>query len=210
MAQIDIDKFVISFRRCFGEVKGIATTLDRCLFSQGLKYVDTPTGGRLERVDQPTMLENQSKNPKSLKERIGCEADCTIKQEWSEYDEKMLLELSQCCDLNKTQVQWLLSLKDRVQPQPEQGWSEEDEIMIKVLDSIIRYIVEIVDKDALERFGTNREELFSWLKSLRPQSHWKPDSSMLICLEYAIKHINKDGDKRILSKLLEQLKKLKD
>ena len=57
MAQIDIDKFVISLRRCFGENKGIATTLDRCLFSLGLKYVDTPTGGRLERVDQPTMLE---------------------------------------------------------------------------------------------------------------------------------------------------------
>lgn len=58
MAQIDIDKFVISLRRCFGEDKGIATTLDRCLFSLGLQYVDTPTGGRLERVDQPTMLEN--------------------------------------------------------------------------------------------------------------------------------------------------------
>lgn len=45
---------------------------------------------------------------------------------------------------------------------------------------------------------------------LRPQNRWKPDSSMLICLEYAIKHINKDGDKRILSKLLEQLKKLRE
>ena len=49
------------------------------------------------------------------------------------------------------------------------AWSEEDEVMIKVFDSIIRYIVEVVDKDALERFGTNREELFSWLKSIRPQ-----------------------------------------
>lgn len=57
MAQIDIDKFVISLMRYFGNNKGIVTTLDRCLFSLGLKYVDTPTGGRLERVDQPTMLE---------------------------------------------------------------------------------------------------------------------------------------------------------
>lgn len=57
MAQIDIDKFVISLMRYFGNNKGIVTTLDRCLFSLGLKYVDTPMGGRLERVDHPTMLE---------------------------------------------------------------------------------------------------------------------------------------------------------
>jgi hypothetical protein len=54
------------------------------------------------------------------------------------------------------------------------------------------------------------EELLSWLKSLKDRIHpqWKPDYSMLICLEYAITYINKDGDKRILSKLLEQLKQL--
>jgi len=47
------------------------------------------------------------------------------------------------------------------------SWSEDDEIMIKVFDSIIRYIVEVVDKNVLKRFGTKREELFSWLKSIK-------------------------------------------
>ena len=65
--------------------------------------------------------------------------------------------------------------------QQKPAWSEEDEVMIKVFDSIIRYIVEVVDKDALERFGTNREELFSWLKSLRSQSkqEWSEEDNWI-------------------------------
>lgn len=63
--------------------------------------------------------------------------------------------------------EWDAEKKELRKIEQKSVWSEEDEIMIKVLDSIIRYIVEIVDKDALERFGTNREELLSWLKSLK-------------------------------------------
>jgi len=88
------------------------------------------------------------------------------------------------------------------------AWSEEDEKEIAVLEAYIR------SRDWSERHIDRAlsivDELVKKLKSLRPQSRWKPDSSMLICLEYAIKHINKDGDKRILSKLLEQLKKLRE
>jgi len=93
----------------------------------------------------------------------------------------------------------------KVEQKPAE-WSEEDEDM--------RYKATVV----FNRLCAKGEEyvwsvetlkkIFYWLKSLRPQNRWKPDSSMLICLEYAIKHINKDGDKRILSKLLELLKKL--
>lgn len=90
--------------------------------------------------------------------------------------------------------------------EPMQEWSEDDEEMLEELlnycDTSIQYNG-IKSQQAIK--WKKRKE---WLKSLRPQSRWKPDSSMLICLEYAIKHINKDSDKRILSKLLEQLKKL--
>lgn len=86
-------------------------------------------------------------------------------------------------------------------------WSEENEDMI---NSIIRELIHQYNEEILQ----DTEDIIKWLKnrlkSLRPQNRWKPDSSMLICLEYAIKHINKDGDKRILSKLLEQLKKLRE
>jgi len=67
-------------------------------------------------------------------------------------------------------------------------WSEEDEVMIKVLDSIIGYIKEVIDKDVLERFGTNYEELFSWLKSLRGRlkssNNWKPNEEQLNALRH--------------------------
>lgn len=81
-------------------------------------------------------------------------------------------------------------------------WSEEDEVMIKVFDSIIRYIVEVVDKDVLERFGTNREELFSWLKSLRPQKQWKPSKEQMLALK------NAEGIVGCLTIIGEQLKSL--
>ena len=115
MAQIDIDKFVISLRRCFGENKGIATTLDRCLLSLGLKYVDTPTGGRLERVDQPTMLE-----------KIMWGSGERKPAEWSEEDEKhidsLLKRLEGLCrnEFERTRFainedqDWLNKLKEQI------------------------------------------------------------------------------------------------
>ena len=90
----------------------------------------------------------------------------------------------------------------------QQNWSEEDENHVKsILSTIECCKAQFPNAQAvIEAYNAD----IDWLKSLRPQSQWKPDSSMLICLEYAIKHINKDGDKRILSKLLEQLKKLRE
>jgi hypothetical protein len=90
------------------------------------------------------------------------------------------------------------------------AWSEEDEYL---LDETIKHL-EVLIRITKKQGSAYSDEIqyyqrdIDWLKSLRPQSQWKPDSSMLTCLEYAIKHINKDGDKGILSKLLEQLKQL--
>lgn len=90
-------------------------------------------------------------------------------------------------------------------------WSEEDEKLLRDVSDTYFYNDEDYPEETYKQM---LKRVLDWMnkraKSLRPQSNWKPDSSMLICLEYAIKHINKDGDKRILSKLLEQLKKLKE
>ena len=106
--------------------------------------------------------------------------------------------------------------KKEIVKQDEQKtvWSEEDEkkrtLLISILEVNHPYdYFKVNPANTLNMEAMHVEELVDWLKSLRPQNRWKPDSSMLICLEYAIKHINKDGDKRILSKLLEQLKKLR-
>ena len=131
MAQIDIDKFVISLRRCFGENKGIATTLDRCLFSLGLKYVDTPTGGRLERVDQPTMLE-----------KIMWGSDEQKSAEWSEEDEKMLKCL--CRIVHSQRVGKVITLREEselgkwidkwLNHNPQPHWKPSDEQLNSLYD----------------------------------------------------------------------------
>lgn len=59
---------------------------------------------------------------------------------------------------------WMQKIKDRVQPQPKQEWSEEDET---VLNNLIYEL-------AIDSIGNNRDEYVEWLKSLRPQSLWKP------------------------------------
>ena len=108
--------------------------------------------------------------------------------EWSEEDEITVRTLIDFIGSEQSNIQgygktksiaWLSSLPKRFNPKPKQEWGEEDKVEIKVLDSIIRYIVKVIDKDVLERFGTNYEELFSWLKSLRPQPHWKPSEEQM-------------------------------
>lgn len=68
---------------------------------------------------------------KSLKDRVGCEVNCTTTREWSEEDEKMLYIILN--DINYAQknfsdsklipydrkVDWLKSIKDRMQPQKQ-------------------------------------------------------------------------------------------
>ena len=96
--------------------------------------------------------------------------------EWSEEDEKMRNQAIKLLDrfggdrnsgaytfLEKdcwNAADWLKSIKDRVQPQSKHEWSEEDEMQ---LDAAIH----LVD-------STGHIATMNWLKSLKPQPHWKP------------------------------------
>ena len=104
----------------------------------------------------------------------------TGKTVWSEEDEKMFRDIAARLhshfDVDKIEYDksyhWLKSLKDRVQPQPKQEWSEEDKERIEqICDDL---------KCGLENFhsgknvkGLHFEEIIksniNWLKSLRPQ-----------------------------------------
>lgn len=170
MAQIDIDKFVLSLRRHFGDDKGIATRLDRVLFSLGLKFVDTPTGGRFERADQPTMLErmlNKEQKP----------------AEWSEEDERRFISLEESLDdyldyvgedtsLPKCQRKstkekvisisnWLKSLRSQKQ------WKPTEEQM-DALDKIVDYYLAECNDDESVYNPTckHAQELLEQLKQL--------------------------------------------
>lgn len=103
-------------------------------------------------------------------------------------------------------LEWIKEHPDnQFVPKPAE-WSEEDELMRTVIIQ------------TLERFGgrgTTGMQI-DWLKSLRPQPHWKPSEEQMNCLcasvDAAIRKHNESvsGYKpaRVLKSLYEQLKKL--
>ena len=64
--------------------------------------------------------------------------------------------------LAKDTINWLKSLKERVQPKQE--WSEED---IEMLNSAISF----VEHSAFTTIGKGKNNVISWLKSLRLHKH---------------------------------------
>ncbi len=88
------------------------------------------------------------------------------KQEWSEEDENMLLDIindtEQGALLDKEQINWLKSIKDKVQLQPKHEWSEEDE---KNWRHCLHYI---------DAYVTPVKEHVDWYKNIRNRIHSQP------------------------------------
>ena len=102
-------------------------------------------------------------------------------------------------ELRNEFVNWLQSLKDRVQPKQE--WSEEDE---EILRTILSDGIRGAELDMLQ---------VNWLKSLRPQNRWKPSSEQIGLLQAIINEPNNASSEScqiVLKDILEQLKKLKE
>lgn len=99
---------------------------------------------------------------------------------------------------------WLKSLKDRVQLQPKQEWSEEDE---KKIMWIVRLISTAgfreLDND---KMPCSRSELLYWLKSIKP-NHWKPSEEQMEALQYATGN-GGTYNKEALNRLYNDLKTL--
>lgn len=150
-------------------------------------------------------------------EEISWMRDCWKKQkcEWSEEDEKWLREAisiitqydcickkegDKCYTANAV-IDWLKSIK----PQLKQEWSEEDE---KISDAIYQSIDFLILKD----FGITEDEAVDFLKSPKPQPHWRPSREQLEALWDIIPHLpncEEDVDKITnLSLLYDELKKL--
>ena len=98
------------------------------------------------------------------------------KAAWSEEDESIISELISLCIVNAPDTwckysDWLKSLKDRVQPQPKQEWSGEDEVKINRIVACLENL-NVADNDILLKD-------VDWLKSLRPRSQWKPSDEQM-------------------------------
>ena len=101
-------------------------------------------------------------------------------------------------------MSWFKSLKDRVQP--KQGWSEEEQQIIKDAAS---FILSCVNTAETKKEEERLEELADKLQDLRPQSTWKPSEYQLNSLQVAINIIGEQTLTGIdLKELLKQLNKL--
>lgn len=152
-------------------------------------------------------VKTEDSDLKSLKDRVQ------PKQEWSEEDENFLnttiaylrdaysKDKIDFKDTAKNCVNWLKSLKYRVQPQPKQEWSEEDEKRIKKVMHILSLDGRISNKEL--------ERIFDWLKSLKPHSTWKPSEEQMKSLQEVIDAGHYTSYPNSLETLYEELKKLK-
>ena len=143
------------------------------------------------------------------------ENDGTYKEQkptWSEEDENIRLRLidylygkSRLAKDREDGISWLKSLKDRILPQLKQEWSEEDEKMLDVIITDVNYS----QKHFLDSKVIDYNKKTDWLKSLRPQSHWKPSEEQMKMLAKFIDNfdIGRNG-KEILKSLYSDLEKL--
>ena len=105
------------------------------------------------------------------------------------FEEKMFPTKQEC----EKNIDFLKSLKNRVQPQPKQEWSEEDEYQINTILHGLDLKRELYKKEGNkieeERYNTQ----YNWLKSLKPQPHWKPTNEQMEAFGNAIEFL-KDND----------------
>ena len=93
-------------------------------------------------------------------------------------------------------INWFKSIKDKVQPKQE--WNEQEQVRINRIVSCLENL-NVADNDILLKD-------VEWLKSIRPQSRWKPSGEQIKALAMAVEgNIPQPG---IIQSILEQLKKL--
>ena len=143
---------------------------------------------------------------------------------WSEEDETKLK--STCALIRNTSLKdnegiaekniaWLESLKDKVQPQPKQEWSEEDE---KMRNNLIELLIGLSANTRTDSTSLNysypRE--VNWLESLKDRYTWKPSKEQIDCFEHFVCFLAKSGtistyddnNAKVLYSLLHKLKTL--
>lgn len=151
---------------------------------------------------------------KSLKDRVGCEVNSITTKEWSEDDEQYLLICKNALAKYQVSDKWdatiisrwlenkLKSPKERVQSKQE--WSEDTQQWI---DTIIKDYEDLYNADKDHRATIQAK--INILKSIRPQSTWKPSDEQMEALKSSTYCPNKQMSK-VLFELYQDLKKLRE
>ena len=101
---------------------------------------------------------------------------------------------------------WLEKNLEYMKPN-KQEWSEEDEKMIERLITRLNWITYNTRTDGTSPNITFLEEI-DWLKSLRPQPHWKPSEEQMEALRKSIEKMTLPCGNKALETLYEDLRKL--
>ena len=153
------------------------------------------------------------------KESVAHENDFTSKSvEWSEEDktngwtgvdlERYLSCLQRLGTGNPSQPETINSkwFKEHCRLLPKEEWSEEDEVYLQDALWCVKQASKVArgENDMGACWSAER-----WLKSLRPQPHWKPSEEQMRWLESAVKlSTDKPYIHGIIISLYEQLKRL--
>lgn len=151
-----------------------------------------------EQIDWRKHIKYESNSPSIIKENPA----------WSEEDERQWNNIYDVLDGHfelsekgyKNAANWFKAIKGRVQPQQE--WSKDDKVM---LDDIIDFF-----ENGTVKLQHDLSLYASWLKSLRPQSSWKPSDEQMMALNSINTYggLTEVGQGKLLLKLYEDLKKL--
>lgn len=131
-------------------------------------------------------------------------------ESWSEEDEKNLTRAIWYVENPALNVvkdtmlsEWLKSIKGRIQPQPKQEWSEEDEKIALSIEQVMNCasLLNIVPQKI--------DKVRTWLKSLKDRYTWKPSNIQMECLYDAVNHYHTNGyPASNLTELYEQMSKI--
>ena len=113
-----------------------------------------------------------------------------------------------CLYTNNKQYIPINTQDDYIIVEQKPAWSEEDEEMVQVaINACNLYQDSLVRNDSRFDKAVKAEE---WLKSLRPQSHWRPSDEQVEALQTAIGIVGElTPTASLLKEIREQLKKLK-
>ena len=182
----------VTYEKGMIERGDLAMRIINALKDQGLEYKDG------EIVSKEEIKGNQrevSPNPSELTEFEKAIALLIFNSQ-----ETCNLNLAVCEKQARKESKALLTFaRKQIASEQPVAWSEKDE---KIRNALIEYLG---GSDAL---SVDLALAISWLKSLRPQSHWKPSEEQMRVLALSFGGIYNDEDIKILRTLFEDLKAL--
>ena len=189
-----------------------------------LKKIDHKELTDFQEIFRSILIESNGKYDDNTVIRLSGQVLELVEQkpvEWSEEDEKIFDRI--CFFIHSSAYEnyevdedgnecgkyanikgWFKKLKDKVQPQPKQEWSEDDESR---MDNLCHFLEEYGN----QYYGQlTLQCTISWLKSLRSKKQWKPSDEQMEALDSATENCAYSEYQDCLRELIGQLKKLRE